>query len=552
MMKRLAGRCLSFSTAVIFASGCFDYGAGPAGVQTPVTKADAGAAADAGAGAVIEVSRKRSPGSGDPQYVIKAPAGAIEVFLKSPGLHDHLTFRPANGSVITTWFQTAASSTGEVGSPTLIHDETTGNVVRIATVSPTRVEFHHFNRMGNWLTGFAVFQETSKFKMGRITGAPAFSGQILGQLTAQANGGTGSFAVVGQAGANLADVVDVTTDLDAWTAALSSLARVQQPLTGTSNRQPVLSLPKVLKAAGLYLIGGAVVAGLATTVIPMAVLAYGAAGVCMVAAGYFSNDVANFVEKNFQSTDPFAQSMVDIVVGNLRNPDDGRSLGGALTSIVNVVKSVANTGKAVLTGAASLVDAVKSVDSWPQSPWQSSPQNPLPTSYEAPTPTSTPVTGQAVWQDNTTWQVSGSVDSAGQVSLMGTSTTSGSLTVTGTSTSTTSMGTFTSPGKSGTFTGTVAAVGACMTSQGSGGQGTFTKAHNVGPGTGVASFSYDAFSVPDAFTVTAGGRTLFSTGGLVSGAGSPMLQMMGEGFVFVSVSAPQSGTQWTYQVGCVQ
>jgi hypothetical protein len=72
----------------------------------------------------------------------------------------------------------------------------------------------------------------------------------------------------------------------------------------------------------------------------------------------------------------------------------------------------------------------------------------------------------------------------------------------------------------------------------------------VGQGGGDSTFDYDAFDIPDAFTVTAGTHG-FSTMRPVSGSGTAMITVDESGFVFVSVSAPESGTEWEYSLSCL-
>jgi hypothetical protein len=93
-------------------------------------------------------------------------------------------------------------------------------------------------------------------------------------------------------------------------------------------------------------------------------------------------------------------------------------------------------------------------------------------------------------------------------------------------------------------------IGVCQTSTQSGGNGTFSYAYNLGASEGSFNLSYDMYSIADAMTVVGGGRVLFTTNGLVSGSRSMTVTYSGGASAIVNLSAPTSGTQWTFTVGC--
>lgn len=81
-----------------------------------------------------------------------------------------------------------------------------------------------------------------------------------------------------------------------------------------------------------------------------------------------------------------------------------------------------------------------------------------------------------------------------------------------------------------------------------GGQGTFSQLINVGPGLGSFSFTYEAFTIPDSFSIS--GSASYSTGS-VSGGATVFIPKTNEGsYITVTVTAPLSGTAWNYTVGC--
>lgn len=81
-----------------------------------------------------------------------------------------------------------------------------------------------------------------------------------------------------------------------------------------------------------------------------------------------------------------------------------------------------------------------------------------------------------------------------------------------------------------------------------GGQGTFTATINVGPGLGVFSFYYQAYTIPDRFIIS--GAASYDTG-LIGGSSTVSIPKTSESaYIQVTVLAPLSGTAWVYSVGC--
>src|SRR5262249_22513969 len=145
------------------------------------------------------------------------------------------------------------------------------------------------------------------------------------------------------------------------------------------------------------------------------------------------------------------------------------------------------------------------------------------------------VTGQAVFADNSSYTLTGMVDEEGVLHANGAAAdnSSAQLQIDGRVASNGKLdGTFDLSGNATPDTGTIDGqqqlIGDCQAVQKSGGKGTFTNAHFVGKGGGTTTFSYDAFNVPDAFTVRS--SDFFSTPGLVSGAGTKQLAAAVNGF----------------------
>lgn len=180
-------------------------------------------------------------------------------------------------------------------------------------------------------------------------------------------------------------------------------------------------------------------------------------------------------------------------------------------------------------------------------------QNMLP----VPTPDKdvTAVSGVAVSRDFGTIALSGVIDASGKFTATGTG--GGNIvTLTGAAAGQTASGTWSSSGSTrapgGSFSGNQQQVGQCQTQQNSGGQGTFTNTYDLGT-CGKFEFSYDAFTIPDHVQVLNDGKTIFDTGGPVSGGQSVQLYVTGSAtLVTVVVIASEDGTAWTYSVGCPQ
>jgi hypothetical protein len=172
----------------------------------------------------------------------------------------------------------------------------------------------------------------------------------------------------------------------------------------------------------------------------------------------------------------------------------------------------------------------------------------------------TQATGQAVFQDGTIYELNGIIDADGTVSINGMSEDGDTLNISGTIDEDGNyQGDYdvtdadTGETDQGSSNADVSDIGACSASQGSGGQGAFTYAHFLGEGPGSVTLFVDAYSIPDAFTVSGPGGLSYTTGGLISGSRTITLttSQLGPITAFVSVSAPEDGTSWEYSIGCL-
>lgn len=111
-----------------------------------------------------------------------------------------------------------------------------------------------------------------------------------------------------------------------------------------------------------------------------------------------------------------------------------------------------------------------------------------------------------------------------------------------------------SMGRSGAASGSDVPLGQCQTQQQSGGQGSFSYAYAMGARAGDVSIQYEMYSIPDRMDVYAldgsGRRSVFSTGGLVSGSGGRSVAITAQTTLFVAMTAPNSGTAWDFELSC--
>jgi hypothetical protein len=88
----------------------------------------------------------------------------------------------------------------------------------------------------------------------------------------------------------------------------------------------------------------------------------------------------------------------------------------------------------------------------------------------------------------------------------------------------------------------------------SGGQGTTRTRHALGPHSGTVRIDYNMFDVPDRLDCYYHGVLVATTGDLVSNTGTLAWaydpDAGGPSWCLVVISAPTTGTGWTYTVHC--
>jgi hypothetical protein len=89
----------------------------------------------------------------------------------------------------------------------------------------------------------------------------------------------------------------------------------------------------------------------------------------------------------------------------------------------------------------------------------------------------------------------------------------------------------------------------CGTATFSGGAGVTIKNYEMPAKAGNVKFSYNAYTVPDAFKVEGGGQVFIDTGDVQGAATRTFFKPEGLRKVKVTVTGPV-GTGWNYEIGC--
>ena len=91
----------------------------------------------------------------------------------------------------------------------------------------------------------------------------------------------------------------------------------------------------------------------------------------------------------------------------------------------------------------------------------------------------------------------------------------------------------------------------CNSSTVSGGQGVTVTTHELGQTSGTFAFTYNAQIQPDLFEIFYEGSLIFTTGGPVPGSATRTVTYSGTSTqIVVRVTGPETGTLWSYVVGC--
>ncbi|HEY0721185.1 MAG TPA: hypothetical protein VGE50_08020 [Gammaproteobacteria bacterium] len=538
MRNKILGRCLALVWLLLALAGCDDN-----------KKVDDPPANTSSTVSMKVVQNKTYSG---PSYALVSSAASLFLWTDYYGDLDAALFEGADGQTIR---MTTDATTGHLNK---VVDESSGAYVVVNPRTPDRVDYLFYDATNHYQDGYAVLVENSRVYVAHITTYPALEGQINGQLNGSLR--TGSYAVIAEQGNDLEQKRELTAAQYDMLNALVAMQASYKPLAGSVTPSYASSftgtlgvLADNLPEIGSILVGTAVAGTLVSGGTGSPALApLGLAGMAFIFAGKGAAMLDNWIAQRFDETDVQSQSLLDTALAYV--VDSKRDIANFSSELVenvgNFTDSTVNTVKSKFKEEYSL-DALDGNYPYDPASWN----NPVP--VDGPTKAITNLVGQAVQQDGDVYQVSGQIDANGTIKLSGI-TTAGTpgetLTISASKDAGNNIsGLFvSSDGNSGTVDGSVSAIGSCNSSTGSGGQGTFSFAHYVGAGSGSVNFFYDAYSIPDAFTVSTSSGQKFTTGGLVSGSQSVDIALADEPLVFVSVSAPESGTAWEYTLGCLE
>jgi hypothetical protein len=401
---------------------------------------------------------------------------------------------------------------GSSDLPTRIYDMKTKESITIET-RDDRIDYLFFDATGTYATGVAVVTSGTKLQLAKINSTPSFAGQ----LSAVSN--TVSFSAVAKVDAGLGTLIDAPAGLTAYHNATAS--------SGTATA----GFKKRMAQVGLLAIAAVdptTIGGTATNI---------PAG--LVAGGLEAIAVANYPNYHKTAGDTFEQTLGKYLQDGIaadKTPKD------AVAEAVAELKSSSTLAPADLGKLATKVGGTSDVLATlaGSSSFQAA--------TGSPAVASTAVEGFAVDNTDKMYTLTGNVGATGSLTVNGTATGGSTIAITGTLTGSSFSGSYSGTPGTGSLTGTTTSLGSCQTQNSSGGQGTFAKTFNMGSSTGDVTFSYDAFSIPDAFRVVNGGVTHLNTGS-VSNTGSKTFALSGS-IVFVTVSAPLSGTAWNFTLSC--
>ncbi len=525
-------------------AGCGSSGSadGPEGEDPRPSAADC-------VGTTVCYERNESGSEGPDVCLFGAGMSATWTERGETGLTE-VTFDSGDGAVAVRAFLDP-----ETGAFRFLVDEIAGTTL-LALEDPegegTDTLLVSFDASGAYLDSFLFVSDGSDVRLGAIDGRPSFSGQLTGQLSpasGQGQIGSGSFAVVS------------TTPIRETAA--GAVAFSDQVVVSPTVDRLARAAGQDPQAIGLFALATSDLGTRDGLVMPALALAV---------ASLLQDDEAIWSETGPESGFAARQELLNWLFEVLRGDGEAdASLAAALERLEASLQGSATS--APILAADDWVEAAKEgpaveslawtdLDTTPAGRFEPGEQGEVAVGFGLEDieilplvgGTASEVEGQAVFQDGSLFQCTGTIDDAGTVTLSCTDGAGSTLTITGTIDEFGNfVGTYVLETEDGTAIGSVDPLGECAVALGSGGQGTFTFAHTVGVGPGVVDFTYEAYSIPDAFDVSGPNGLVFTTGGLISGGSTVALQVDEPGPItlFVSVSAPNSGTAWDYTMGCI-
>lgn len=432
----------------------------------------------------------------------------------------------------------------ENGLPERINDEENNRYLLIERMDGG-TKFEMYDSANVFAGGSAILEdETGPKSLALIEGEPAFSGQLVGQLSGAVSG---SFAVVAAPASGLGAATDLPPMIQSYLAVNPG----SRSKAGTGTIADGVNAI-IRTGAATYVVAGALAGGAALVVGAPIATAGAVAAATVAAVGFAIGLQAVVVRQGLQEIrdgidEGEGRDTFDSIFGSFSangSPQD--FIDNARTE----AQSIVQTGAAALgTLADRFVNrAGQAADTVAQLLLPSAQAQPV----QGPPTINTPVSGFGVDSTDRQYEYDGEVGADGSISLNGTANSGATqVQINGAidPASRQIAATYSGTEGMGAVIGSASEFGNCETVQNSGGQGSFSFVSDIGMVGGVVSFTYDAYSVPDAFTLRNGGAVVFSTGGVVSGAGSTSFTAASP-IVFVNVSAPISGTGWEYALGC--
>lgn len=411
---------------------------------------------------------------------------------------------------------------GTDGMPTRIQNELTGEFV-LMSFTDISAMFQTFDKDGKFIGGYQISEKDGKYYSAKIVGKSFFTGQMTLDLT----GGTNPASAVLLPESEI--IFEEPKELPANTQKFIQSYITQN--TGAKSAISVNAGKSLVQGAFLSVMGGMVYGAALGAAAPLVGTALIAAGVWNVAQGLqdINGTALNYIKDSFarfekgEAPADFLQSQTDIIQQNANLPlsnfvDRAKRLVGDVRDLINTKINISDLHPA------QALNVVK-----------------------------TSISGVVVDTKGVVVALKGFISENGVLSANGSSKDGvNTLTLNGTINAT-----FNATGNfagymSGSLTGTRDDLGGCQVQQNSGEQGTFVKAHNMSSSSGVSVFFYDAYTIPDQFTVSTFNGVVFGTPGLVSGSGTQNLNIPKNGIFVVSVNAPRDGTAWEYNLSCPQ
>lgn len=407
-----------------------------------------------------------------------------------------------------------------LGMPTRIQNELTGEFV-VMSFSDISATFQLFDKDGKFIGGYKIEEKNGKYYSAKILGKSFFTGQMTLNLT----DGTNPASAVLLPDSEI--VYEEPQELPVNTQKF--IQNYINQHTGTKSAISVNAGKSLLKGAFLSAMGGVVYGAALGAAAPLVGTALIAAGVWNVAQGLQDIDgtALNYMKDSFarfekgEAPADILQSQTNIIQQSANLP---------LSNFVDKAKRLVGDIRDLINRKINASDLLPA---------------------QALNTVKTSVSGIVVDAKGVVVSLKGFISNSGVLTADGSSKDgANTLTLNGMiDASFNATGSFVGY-MNGSLTGVRNDLGSCQVQQNSGGQGTFVKAHNINSSSGVSVFFYDAYSIPDQFTVSTFDGVVFGTPGLVSGSGTQNLNVPRNGIFVVSVNAPRSGTAWEYNLSC--